>query len=760
MVFTFTLLGFLVLLAWFEIVLLCYKYVYTPRRRSGSSIVVIDGDDLKPCLPDDYISGQHYRQPSDDSKEIDQEMLTMLSLNQDNGPHREMAVDCPDNFIARNKTPPRYPPPRPPQVIVKKSHEKFPEKRKKKATQQQQNHTKHIGRKHKNCIIHTKTHNSTISTLSSSRTCNTCNISLDSLSSSAKPIFSITSLSKSSPLEQIPFSATSLQYLDGLHYDSFSINSNNNNTLPKCTKFSKIPPERKLLQNFYYFNYSLKQPHDNTTTTTTTITTTTTTKTTKTNIYHTRSMIALRHHDHDYHDERHLRWQNLYNQQRQLKLEKFENDEKNNGQLQSIKMSSNVVVKSPKVIANANPNGGLTTPTEDLELMVDGLYRKNSSSHSSSFGSEILSKKQSPESYDSISYQNLQHNNNELNSGIEEAGGSKKNSLSSSTSLPNSSNSSPTSSNSTNSAVTKNLFNQAVANTMVCGVGVAGIDSLTSLNSSSSTPPPEYELREFTHKQLTGNILPAYRKHRELPVDAPDSFIEIIKTTPRYPPPAHLSSLTSQLSSCSSTSTANTTLTRFNSNKNTSQRHHHHHLQQQQQQETSLISTMSLNGSFEDYQQQQQQQFHHLANGKQQPQPQVAVMNGLIKSSNKHNEETTYLESTHAYLASHNLNGSIKPIPPPRDLPPPRNDSKALDGRLVINRNSSTIPPQLPDRKLNNNNINNVTGHGHHGQQIAQIVEPTLEQLDSIKKYQVSKEHLLITLPLILSLLLFLFFFI
>lgn len=30
------------------------------------------------------------------------------------GPHREMAVDVPDSFIARNKTPPRYPPPRPP----------------------------------------------------------------------------------------------------------------------------------------------------------------------------------------------------------------------------------------------------------------------------------------------------------------------------------------------------------------------------------------------------------------------------------------------------------------------------------------------------------------------------------------------------------------------------------------------------------------------------------------------------------------------
>ncbi|KQS30136.1 MAGUK p55 subfamily member 3 isoform X8 [Drosophila erecta] len=110
------------------------------RRRSGSSIVVLDGDDLKPCLPDDYISGQHhlnhqqqlqlqqqlqqqhplqqqhYRTHSGDIREIDQEMLTMLSVNQDNGPHREMAVDCPETFIARNKTPPRYPPPRPPQL--------------------------------------------------------------------------------------------------------------------------------------------------------------------------------------------------------------------------------------------------------------------------------------------------------------------------------------------------------------------------------------------------------------------------------------------------------------------------------------------------------------------------------------------------------------------------------------------------------------------------------------------------------------------
>jgi hypothetical protein len=31
----------------------------------------------------------------------------------DNGPHRELPVDVPDSFIARNKTPPRYPPPKP-----------------------------------------------------------------------------------------------------------------------------------------------------------------------------------------------------------------------------------------------------------------------------------------------------------------------------------------------------------------------------------------------------------------------------------------------------------------------------------------------------------------------------------------------------------------------------------------------------------------------------------------------------------------------
>lgn len=72
-----------------------------PRRRSGSSIVVLDAEEDK-------------RPPADEDHN---DMLTMLSLSADTGPHREMAVDVPDSFIARNKTPPRYPPPRPPQAV-------------------------------------------------------------------------------------------------------------------------------------------------------------------------------------------------------------------------------------------------------------------------------------------------------------------------------------------------------------------------------------------------------------------------------------------------------------------------------------------------------------------------------------------------------------------------------------------------------------------------------------------------------------------
>ena len=46
-------------------------------------------------------------------------------------------------------------------------------------------------------------------------------------------------------------------------------------------------------------------------------------------------------------------------------------------------------------------------------------------------------------------------------------------------------------------------------------------------------------------------------------------------------------------------------------------------------------------------------------------------------------------------------------------------------------------PPQLPDRRGMPGTTTAINNVGQQ-QQIAQIVEPTLEQLDSIKKYQVS----------------------
>jgi hypothetical protein len=72
-----------------------------PRRRSGSSIIVVDTQDPEPIK---------HRTPEEQEAE---DAYNTMMMTLDNGPHREMAVDVPDSFIARNKTPPRYPPPRP-----------------------------------------------------------------------------------------------------------------------------------------------------------------------------------------------------------------------------------------------------------------------------------------------------------------------------------------------------------------------------------------------------------------------------------------------------------------------------------------------------------------------------------------------------------------------------------------------------------------------------------------------------------------------
>ena len=76
--------------------LACYRH----RRRSGSSIVVVDTQDPEPVK---------HRTPDEQEAE---DAYNMMTMTLDNGPHREMAVDVPDSFIASSKTPPRYPPPR------------------------------------------------------------------------------------------------------------------------------------------------------------------------------------------------------------------------------------------------------------------------------------------------------------------------------------------------------------------------------------------------------------------------------------------------------------------------------------------------------------------------------------------------------------------------------------------------------------------------------------------------------------------------
>ncbi|TMW53051.1 hypothetical protein DOY81_001914 [Sarcophaga bullata] len=690
----------------------------------------------------------------------------LKSINQDNGPHREMAVDCPDNFIARNKTPPRYPPPRPPQVNIKQdnNHNQNHNKRNKSLKTQKTNTSTHkqllSPQKHhytantnQNININkltTVTTNTTAVNSSCSSLMLTSN-HLPSLTHSYNSLKHIstttTTTTTSSTNTNIIKNKNNIVSLSLTHSQSVckpfvitaALDCNhgeeqqnslvvkekfpyytcyNNNTLPKCTA--------KLIKNNTKFIIHYNDAHH--------------------------------HHHHHHHQNQQqqqsqhgstkslfttccatstatdpLQLQNLYNARHQLKLEQLENLENNltvehqhhyHHHHQSQKLNNALTLKQPlkqPVVAHnpnphSQPNAGCISPltssgSEELELMVDSLYRKGSSNHSSSYESEVLSKN-SCESYDTIAYRQLNNNNNHLNNKTvtqyhqqQQQHNNPVNSFSSASNSTSSSSSvkSPSLTNQNNVLITTD--NGQVLSS------ISG-DSLASLTSTGSTPPPEYELKEFSSKNP---ILPPLVKHRELPVDVPDSFIEIVKTPPRYPPPTHLASLSSQISSCSSASTANTTLTRINSCNNSNTESHNMSfspallqnqlLQQQQQQETSLISTMSLNGSFEDFQQQQQQhqqqqQQHHQQSGYQKPQPQVA--------------------STMQEKRLEELNGSIKPVPPPRD---------------TVRVERTTQPPQLPDRRGMpgaTTAINNVAQQ----QQIAQIVEPTLEQLDSIKKYQ------------------------
>lgn len=70
------------------------------RRRSGNGLVRVGSE----------VGTLEKKRAVDDVTGESLDMMVMMTTL-DNGPHREMAVDVPDSFIARNKTPPRYPPP-------------------------------------------------------------------------------------------------------------------------------------------------------------------------------------------------------------------------------------------------------------------------------------------------------------------------------------------------------------------------------------------------------------------------------------------------------------------------------------------------------------------------------------------------------------------------------------------------------------------------------------------------------------------------
>ncbi|XP_068139737.1 uncharacterized protein sdt isoform X6 [Drosophila tropicalis] len=641
-----------------------------PRRRSGSSIVVIDGDDLKPCLPDDYITGQHhhlhhhqqqqlqqqlpqqqqqqhlqqqqqhYRTHSSDIREIDQEMLTMLSVNQDNGPHREMAVDCPDTFIARNKTPPRYPPPRPPQkhpklstntnitfttkynndhankLLIVAYHSSHQHDQQLQQQQQQQQH-EHEHAHHHHQQQQQQQHSTTLST------------------------------------------TTTTTQLD--------VATQNLYNQKQQTKLEQIENYENCLQSEQHEQQTLLTIPTATATVAATTTAATTTTTTSAQ------------------------------QQQQIAQQQ---------------------TPSNKLLMNNDPNGNNSNKsvTDELICMVDGLYRKGSSSPSSSAFDEVMSKQQLDtfHAYHHLHHHHQhQHQQQSLTTTTTSAskstgtGSSSRsqsaliitNSSSSNSNSLNSSNSSMHTSNSNSSSNSGSGSGSGSNIPSVASTSASSASSTTAATTASTTStvpddlslaPPGYEPNQqqqtpataASATSMTNSIKPS---HRELPVDVPDSFIEMVKTPPRYPPPAHLSSRGSLLSNASS-STAHTTLSSLG---------------------VSGSGSGSVSGSGY-----KSSAIVVAAN--------VAAGNVVAASS----DGSSSSSSSSKHVAADELNGNAKPVPPPRD-----HLRVEKDGRLI----NCAPAPQLPDRRILGNGSSQQQ---QQQQQIAQIVEPTLEQLDSIKKYQ------------------------
>lgn len=125
-----------------------------------------------------------------------------------------------------------------------------------------------------------------------------------------------------------------------------------------------------------------------------------------------------------------------------------------------------------------------------------------------------------------------------------------------------------------------------------------------STRSSHSDEVAEYELTKMKTPV----------KHREMPVDVPESFVEFIKVPPRYPPPPHLSSRSSLLNQSNGTSIRKgSRTTTFNSPSSNSSSSTISPTSAPHSEEV-VKTRISLSSSFD------------VAHEHQKPQPQVAVI--------------------------------------------------------------------------------------------------------------------------------------
>ncbi|XP_065214129.1 protein PALS1 isoform X2 [Planococcus citri] len=91
---------------------------FNNKDRKGDSFVKVGSREIEDTDEKKILSKDQYDRMMMVMAAVDNGPHRELSVDMDNGPHRELPVDVPDSFIARNKTPPRYPPPKPKQAQI------------------------------------------------------------------------------------------------------------------------------------------------------------------------------------------------------------------------------------------------------------------------------------------------------------------------------------------------------------------------------------------------------------------------------------------------------------------------------------------------------------------------------------------------------------------------------------------------------------------------------------------------------------------